>query len=188
VSLDQIGLLAHTARLEAELDDRDEISFPPALNEHGGEQAIEKIMLDEKMALEMRSQSFHSAIDDIERVKRLALIEIHNAEAKHEIIDQHMELLQQAMDVQKGLLAKGQSLALDRLNLAQRIVDYRLMMIDLELTAARSREDVARAERNLADVRRQHRHEILPDLEETQARLADQQDRDAAAGRCAPIN
>ena len=194
-SLEQINLLAHKARLEAELDDRLEMHLPPALTERGGERAIEKIMRDEKMTLEARSQSFHSAVDEIERIKRLALNEINNAEAKHEIIDQHLALLQQAVDIQKGLLAKGQSLAIDRLNLAQRIVDYRLMMTDLELTAARSREEVARAERNLADVRSQRRHEILPDLDETQARLADQQDRDAAtsaaandAGHCAAIN
>jgi hypothetical protein len=194
-SLEQINLLAHKARLEAELDDRDEIRFSPALTERGGERAIERIMRDEKMTLETRSRSFHSAVDEIERSKRVALNEIEFAEAKHEIIDQHIALLQQALDIQKGLLAKGQSLAVDRLNLAQRIVDYRLMMTDLELTAARSREDVARAERNLVDVRSQRRHEILPDLDETQARLADQQDRDAAAsaaandaGHCAAIN
>jgi hypothetical protein len=176
--LEQINLVAHTARLEAELDDRDEIRFPPEIAERGGEWTIERIMRDEKMTLETRSQSFHSAVDEIERSKRMALNEIKYAEAKHEIIDQHIALLQQAVDIQNGLLAKGQSLAVDRLNLAQRIVDYRLMRTDLELMAARSREDVARAEHNLADVRSQRRQQILLDLGETQARLADQQGTD----------
>ncbi len=153
-------------------------------------------MRDEKLALETRTQTFRAQIDELERSKRLALNEIKFAETKHEVLDRHIGVLQKELDTLNALAAKGQALTSDRLNMTQRIVDYQLMRTDIELAAARSNEDVSRVDRNLADARNQHRRDILADLSDTQARLADAMDKELAAlalianeaAHCAPSN
>ncbi len=196
LSPERIGLVAHKARLEAELDERDDIRLPPDVTARAGDRDIDKMLRDERLALETRNQAFRSQIDEFERSKRLALNEIKYAEAKHDVLDRHLVALHSALETLNGLAAKGQALTSDRLNMAQRVVDYELMRADLELAVARSREDFSRTERNVADARAQHRHEILADLNDTQARLADATEKDSAAlaayaeaeARCAPTN
>ncbi len=194
-STERIGFVVRKARLEAELDARDDLRLPPEVKAESAGRAVDKTLRDERLALETRTQTFRAQIDEMERSKRLASNEIKYAETKHEVLERHILALQNALEMLNGLAAKGQAPISERLNMAQRIVDYELTRTDLELAVARSREDISRAERNLADARTQHRHEILADLNDTQSRLADVMDQESAAvaaaeaqARCTPTN
>lgn len=162
------------------MEGQDEISFPKDLLARLADRDIAKTLRDERLTFESRKLAYLGQIDELERTKRLAANEVKYADVKHGVLDVHVARLQSALEVLDGLAAKGQSLAVDRLNLAQRIVDYEMTRADIELAIARSREDIARTERSLDDLRRQRRNEILTDLSETQARLQDLAEKEAA--------
>ena len=191
--MEKIGLVIHKARLEAELNERDDMALPREAAALAGDRAVDKMLRDEHLTLETRTQAFRSQIDEMERSKRLALNEIKYAETKHEVLDRHILALHNALETLSGLAARGQALSSDRLNMAQRVVDYELMRSDLELAVARSHEDVSRAERSITDARAQHRHEILADLNDTLSKLADATEKESAElaaidARCAATN
>ena len=181
MSQDQLGLLAHAARLHSELDGRDGIFFPDELLSRSDEPEVGKIMGDERRTFETRTLTYHSQINELERAKRIASLEIKNASAKGDILDRHILTLRNAQEIIVGLAAKGQALAIDRLNLAQRIADYEMQRADTELASARSAEDVSRAEQGLLDARDQHHQEIISDLSETETHIADLTNKETAS-------
>jgi predicted nucleic acid-binding Zn-ribbon protein len=183
--LAQITVDAHRIALEAELNERDEIIFPAALLGRSEESGVAKALQDENAAFNVRIRTYRAQIGDLGRQLRLVRIDIKYGEEKQHLIERHIASLQNELDVHNDLAKRGQSLAIDRLNLAQRIVDYSLLRTDLDLQLAKSRDDCELIENRLAEISNQHRNELLAELRETQAHLQTFAEQTSAAPKLA---
>jgi len=166
----QITVGAHKIAIEAELDDKDEIIFPPALLGRSAEPWVVKALQDENAEFHSHINKYRSQIGDLDRQLRLVAIDIKYGQEKQRLVEGHIASLQKELD-NNGLATNEPSLAKDRLNLAERIVDYSLMRSDLDLQIAKSRDHSELIENRLAEIRRQHRAELLAELHATEARL-----------------
>lgn len=176
----RIRFLARYARLEAEINGQDAIVFPPELVSRLADPAVAAVVHDEKKAFETTTKAFREQMGAFERDLRVARIELKFAQEKHAALDSYIDSLRDAIDVHDKLAAKGQALAPERLNLQQRILDYRLMRTDVDLLVAKTQEDIDDIERGVASATNQYRATILSEFNELRPVDAKPDDRAAA--------
>jgi hypothetical protein len=155
---------ARYARLKAEAEGLDSIVFPSELLSLSDDQSVGEAVQEEKAAFATRTRAFRARMAEFDRMMRLAKIEIQFGEEKRAALEVHVEALKGALANHDRLAAKGQALAFDRLNLSQRLVDYQVMRADVNLSLAKTREDMATVERSANDLPTQYREQIKADM------------------------
>ncbi len=169
------------ARLQAELSDAKEIEFPEALLSRADDAAVLMVMAAEVDQFEARRDSFQGQVDileqrveqlqdqvrglTIQRQSRLEQLKIFNAE-----VIGLREL------VQKGYYPRTQLLAVER---AMARLEGEVGSDDAEI--ARARNGIGESEIQIINLKQRFREEAIGELRETQANLADLQERIAVA-------
>ena len=177
---ERIRFLAQYARLKAEIDEQPEVAFPPELVSRLSNRAVAKVVDEERTAFETRTKAFRGQMGELERALRLARIELKFAEEKRNAIETHINTLREALDIHDKLAAKGQALTSERLNLAQRILDYGLLRTDVDMLIAKTREDLADFEKGMAGLTRQYRGALLAEFNELRPAQARQDDHETS--------
>jgi hypothetical protein len=160
------AFVARYARLKAEAEGMESITFPAELLSRLGEQGVANALHEERVAFATRKQAFSTRAAELEHAMRLAKIEVKFVEEKRDALSLHVEALRTALANHDHLAAKGQALAIDRLNLSQRLVDYEVMLADVELSLAKMRDEMTTIEGNETDLPRQYREQVNADLTE----------------------
>ena len=113
----RVAFLARYARLKAEAEGLESISFPAELlsrlREHG---RGERPARGARRVRHAQAGVCHAAAE-LEHMMRLATIEVKFVEEKRDALNLHVEALRAALANHDRLAAKGQALAIDRLNL-----------------------------------------------------------------------
>jgi hypothetical protein len=177
---ERIRFLAQYARLKAEIDEQPEVAFPPELVSRLSNRVVGKVVNEERAAFETRTKAYRGQMAELERALRLARIELKFAQEKRDALEAHINTLRDALDIHDKLAAKGQAIAVERLNLAQRILDYGLLRTDADMLMARTRQDIADVEKSMAGLTGQYRGALLAEFNELRPAQARQDDRETA--------
>jgi hypothetical protein len=173
IEAEKIALLAHRARLEAEMAGRQAIALPEELRGRQTTEAVERAFRDETVALQARqaqiSEQIEAVLQSIELLKR----ETEIIQTKDTMMERQVSLLQEQLDTVDALLKRGSATVSQKLALEQTMAQYESNHLDLQLSALRSRQEWLKAQQSVVDVRNQLRTQDLVELSQTQARLAD---------------
>jgi exopolysaccharide production protein ExoF len=178
VGAERDSLLARRARLQAELEDKDTIEFPPEVTKaKDGDQSTR----EEQLIFQARKQRLQAKIDSLTRLKSLLENEVTALQSKGAALDQQISLVRKELDNISSLVSRGLSYTARQLQLEQNVAQLVSTRVDVDLSAVRTRQDISKAERDIVDLGHERRDDILTDLRKTEARLAELAQKAATA-------
>ncbi|WP_353646372.1 polysaccharide biosynthesis/export family protein [Mesorhizobium sp. WSM2239] len=171
LELTHISLLARKARLEAELADSKQISFPAALTQRSTEGSVALLMQQERMIFDARTDGLRTQLRSLSELREFLEKELASLETQLTFHDKQVALIQQELSgvsslVQKGLAAAPRELALER-TLAQIQSDR----LTAQTSLLRARQEISRTDIAIVDLRNRRANEVAETLRETQTQL-----------------
>jgi len=170
---ERISLLAHRARLEAEIAGHEAIAIPEELRGRTTMESVQRAFHDEAVTLQSRNLQMAEQIASVQQSIDLMKRENEVIQAKDAMMQRQVSLLQEQLDNVDALLKRGSATVAQKLNLEQTLAQYESSHLDLQLSGLKSRQEWLKAQQSIADARNQLRMQDLVELSQTQARLAD---------------
>jgi hypothetical protein len=169
---ERVGLLAHRARLEAELQGRQNIVIPEALRGQETSDQVQRAFRDEAVAMQSRQAQIAEQIDQVQQGIELMKKEGEIIQAKDAMMQRQVSLLQEQLDNVDGLLKRGAATVNQKLALEQNLATFESSHLDLQLAGLKSRQEWLKAQQSIADVGNQVRSQDLIELSQTETRLS----------------
>jgi exopolysaccharide production protein ExoF len=184
-----VGQLVHMARLEAEIQGRDEIVLPEQLRGQEGAAAVANALHEEQVAFVAHKETLASQLATLSRDKSLVEREIEYTQKKEDAIEHQEALLVSELNnidvlpiVKRGLAVSSQKLALE-----QNISQVHANRLDTEFLILKAQREGSKLDRTITDLRNQMRTEALMEYSKSKTALAalTQQARAVAAANAA---
>ncbi len=172
---------ARIARLEAERDDRKHLQIPPALSALAHDAELQVVFSGEQRFMAARASARAGLQAQFEKRKVQLQAEMKGALAQLDTRTREFALVSRELEGVRGLQARGMA-ALTRVNALERDVSaIEAQRAALTSQAAQAESRIAETELQIGQITEDHRAEVLRDLREAQARLAELVQRAAAA-------
>jgi protein involved in polysaccharide export with SLBB domain len=166
--------IARRARLQAELERAQSISFPPEITRRESEPAIAKILASERLLFEARKEGLQSQTDSLRSFQKNLNTEIESLNAKLALKDRQLELLRKEVQTVTSLVQKGLAIESRQFALERATADAEGNRLDTTTAILRARQEFSRTEVTILELHNRRRTEIIDDLRATQAKLEEQ--------------
>ena len=158
-------ILSRRARLIAERDDADTLSFDPELLDVAKTSPDVKALIDGQARLfEARRESLDKQVEQLNERKQQIRLQIRGVEAQLESSRQQVELITKELVDQQGLLAKGLAQASRVLSLEREAARLKGSIGELESAAARGGAQIVETDIQILQLRNQRREEAISTL------------------------
>ncbi|MBR9862051.1 MAG: HlyD family type I secretion periplasmic adaptor subunit [Rhodobacteraceae bacterium] len=158
-------ILSRRARLIAERDDADTLSFDPELLDVAKTSPDVKALIDGQSRLfEARRESLDKQVEQLNERKQQIKLQIRGVEAQLESSRQQVELITKELVDQQGLLAKGLAQASRVLSLEREAARLKGSIGELESAAARGGAQIVETDIQILQLRNQRREEAISTL------------------------
>lgn len=166
--IDLPRLQARRARLQAELNDKPEITFPPELlaTPQGG---AKEIMNEEESIFVARAEAFKRQLDSLGELRILLTNETKVLAEKIASMDRQIKIAQDELNdvsalAQKGTVTRSRESDMERL-----LAGLQSDRLDLALASMRASQKISETEREATTLKGQRSTEITKDLQSVQA-------------------
>ena len=168
-----IQLIAHRARLEAELGEAEQINLPQEFRGHENNELVTRAMDEEQRAFETRKQQVASELNSAQENIAALKDERNIAEAKKTIVERQAAMLHNQLDSVDDLLRRGLSTNAQKLAIEQNLAQYESARLDMQLLALKSQQEWMKTEQHVVDLRNQVKMADWVEFNQTQQKLAE---------------
>ncbi|HEY7646448.1 MAG TPA: polysaccharide biosynthesis/export family protein [Hyphomicrobiales bacterium] len=167
------ALIAKNARLEAELADKEQITFPPALTDQKDQSPAARLMDQEKLIFDSRRQAFGTQMSALRQLRSYLDEEVKSLKSQIEVHKTQQKLVAEELDKVRGLASKGLTTGTRQLELERIAAQLEGDGLRLEGSLIRTRQDISRTDISIIELDNRRKGEITVDLRETK-RMLDQ--------------
>ena len=169
---ERISLQARQARLSAELQQAQSITFPQELASQSANPAIARIMREETLLFAARQEEVQSQVAALQQTKALVSSEVQELKAKSVALQRQLDLARKELESISSLVSKGLAVSSRQLALDQTAAQFESNRLDVNLQILRAQQDEEKADRDILDLRNKRRNDVLTTLGLTRERLA----------------
>lgn len=173
----RLALLLRRDRLMAEAQMASAIAFSDEVTKHPDGRAATQGMREERMLFASRVTAAQSQLNHLQQSKSLLEDELKTLATKSVTQKKQYDLVRRELDNINSLLGKGLTVSPRQLAVEQNLAQLESQALDLILATARTKQEIARTDRNIADLRNQRETDINKELRETQITLKQTADR-----------
>lgn len=166
----RLALIARQTRLDAEIKDTP-LTFPPELESRSKDPEIARIMREERLALDTRRASLSAQINNLKQTKDFLTEQISSLTTKDSTTAEQLDIMKAELARVTGLVNRGLSAMPRQVETSQTIATLESNRLDTQIAVIRARQDIARADRDILDVKDQRRNTALQELAETRIKL-----------------
>jgi protein involved in polysaccharide export with SLBB domain len=167
-------LMARQARLNAELQERNDILFPPELT-HDTSKTVVQMLADERTAFTTAREAFLRKLDNYAQVSKIYEQEIVSLMAQIQTEKAQQESVQKELEQVREMATKGLGLAPRQLTLERTVLQLAEVQQSLETLVLRARQNIAATEQLGNDAKAERRTKINIDIQSTHAELEEDQ-------------
>ncbi|HEY8572916.1 HlyD family type I secretion periplasmic adaptor subunit [Phenylobacterium sp.] len=171
------ALRAQEARLVAERDGLERIAFPQELLARSGDPDIAKILKGQQMQFRARGADLGGQMAVLEQKTAQLRAQVSAYEAQLQASDRQMRLVEEELETTKGLLEKGLTTKPRYLALERALAQLQGQRGDQAAQIARTREAIAEAQLQRANLGRSETKDVTAELRDVQNRLMEIGDR-----------
>lgn len=165
------GLLARTARLEAELTAKTEIAFPPSLTDQKDQPHIARLMEQEKQIFDARNVAYSTQLDATKQLKTFLEEEVVSLKSQRDVHNTQQKLVKEELDKVRGLATRGLTTGTRQLELERLAAQLEGDGLRLDGSAIKTRQDISRTEIAILELENKRKADITVDLRETKRLL-----------------
>lgn len=165
IELDLRRRLARRARLEAELEEKNKIVFPPEAGGAAPSGALAQIQREEEAIFKARTEAYARQLQSLQELAELFVEEIKTLDEKMVAQDRQIEITEAELNdvsklVNSGTVVKSRETSLERI-----LADLQSDKLDLVVASMRAKQRLSETERDVESLKGQHRTEIVHDLQ-----------------------
>lgn len=172
LAADRFALVVRQARLAAEVANAPAITYPDDVLARTADPDVSGAMREETLLFEARRSALKSQIDTIQQAKTLLTQELTSLAAKDATLTHQVELTRKELSQVSDLVAKGLAAVPRQLAAEQSNASYESSRLDVQLATLRAQQDLAKADRDILELRAKRRDDALTEAAEVRAKLA----------------
>lgn len=165
------------ARLNAEMEEADAIALPPEIEERKEDSDIARLIREESILFETRRDTLQEQITTLESLITLYENEIVSLEAQLDTERRQSELLDLELDSVRSLVERGLAPSPRQLALERNAAEIEREQRELETYILRAHQNISQSRQNIVSLRSERRNEIVTELQQTQAMIAEAGER-----------
>jgi protein involved in polysaccharide export with SLBB domain len=171
LELNHISLLARKARLEAELADSKQISFPAALTERSAQGSVALLMQQERLIFDARTDGLRTQLRALSELREFLEKEFASLKTQLTFHDKQIELVTKELSGVSSLVQKGLAVAPRELSLERTLAQIQSERLAAETSLLRARQEISRTDISILELRNRRANEVAETLRETQTQL-----------------
>jgi polysaccharide export outer membrane protein/exopolysaccharide production protein ExoF len=167
-------LLAHKARLDAELASADRIAFPSQLQSVSNPEAIEltaSLMTKEQSIFDLRRKADETQLAALDQLEAFLEKEVETFAKRIAVKQKQIDLMKAELSGIKSLNARGLATQPRLLGLQRNLAELEGEMLRMESDRTRAQQDVSRAKISKIEYQNKRANELTVELQTTEARL-----------------
>ena len=172
LEIERFSLLARQARLDAVTQNQSTITFPPELTTRAGDATIDRMMREEQDLFDTRERSLSTEIDALNQAKLLATNQIEALDSKAVSLAKQIDLATKDVGTVTKLISQGLTVSSRELGANQNLAQLQSQNLDVALANLKARQDIAKADGDIADASNRYRVQALTEATEVRDRLA----------------
>jgi len=172
IGLERLTLLARRARLEAEINGAEKISFPEDLTGLGDDVVAMQSMTQERFIFESRQRAIQTQIQALDDLNNFLEAELVALEKQLGFLDTQIASIEKELANVTSLVARGIAPAPRQMELERALAGMRSQRLTAETSLLRARQEISRSELQKVQLRTSHANEVATSLRETEASLA----------------
>nr|WP_235911939.1 polysaccharide biosynthesis/export family protein [Mesorhizobium xinjiangense] len=173
LALSRVSLMARKARLEAELEGAESITFPPELISRQDDRTVAIMMEQERSVFDARRQGLSTQSRALEELKDFLEKEIESLKRQVSFHDRQVEIMQKELSGVSSLVEKGYAGANREMSLERALVETQSGRLSAETALLRARQDLSRTDISILELHNNHANEVTVQLRETETQLND---------------
>jgi protein involved in polysaccharide export with SLBB domain len=170
-SLETHNLLAHLARLEAELSNATEIQWPAELKEHMADEQVSGAVKQEQLVFDTRRDSFQTQISALDQLKSFLEKEVVSLEKQLKVHEIEVDSVKTEYEMVEKLYKKGLTAVPRKLALQRNVAQADGERLRLQSSLMRARQEISKAKIAMVDLQARRSSEISSDMQKVHARL-----------------
>jgi exopolysaccharide production protein ExoF len=164
-------LLARRARLQAEIDNSGAIAFPPELLRSQTDPNAGQLLRREQALFASHRDALTAQVTASNALKSILNDEITSLQQKMRNVDQELALLKQELSKTTSMVQQGLAIAPREYTLRETELETEGRRMDLDTAVLRAKEDIAKADQVIVELRNKTRSEIQADLADADQKL-----------------
>lgn len=177
LALNQISLLARKARLQAELADRDEITFQLELAEQNTDPIVAVAMEQERAVFTARREGQRTQLLALKELLSFLEKEIASLETQLSFHDQQIELVTEELSNVSSLVQQGLAAAPREMSIERSLIQLRSEKLSAETALLRARQEMSRTNISILELGNRYANEVAIELRATETQLNEITDR-----------
>jgi exopolysaccharide production protein ExoF len=167
-----LAQLGRQARLQAEVADSEDISFPSELLSRKNNSAVAEIMTHETSLFLSRRKTLQSKLESFSRTISLLEQEIDVLQSKKVTVERQFALATQERNNINKLIEQKLAVSSRQLALEQVVAQYESTRLDLGLAIVRAHQEISKAQRDASDAVNIRNNDVLTELGKIDEQLA----------------
>ena len=172
LAADRLALTVRQARLDTEIADAEVIALPADVKARAADPDVARAVEEEQLLFDARRNALKSQIDSIKQAKALLSSELTSLAAKDATLGRQLDLTRKELSQISDLVSKGMAVVPRQLAAEQSAASFESSRLDVQLATLRAQQDLAKADRDMLDLRAKRRDEALTEATEVRAKLA----------------
>ena len=171
LSAERMALQGRQARLDAEITNANDITFPDEILTHKTSPQVVRMIREEGLLFTNDRNNLAMQIDNLSKTREILQNEITALAAKDVSLAHQLDLIKKELDTVSSLVTKGLTILPRQLALEETISQSESNRLDIQLAQLRAKQDVSRIDRDIIDLKDKRRAVALIDSRDTQAKL-----------------
>ncbi|MGU3496017.1 polysaccharide biosynthesis/export family protein [Xanthobacteraceae bacterium A53D] len=168
---ERIAMLARRARLQAELENRPDITFPDDMGRRSDERSITLLMQQERLIFKARNEAFKAQTETLAELRVFLEKEAGSLKAQLGTQDIQLDLVNKELQGVTTLVEKGFAIAPRQLALERGIAQIQGDRLRLETELLRVRQEAVKTDMAIIELRNKRANELSVELRDVQGRL-----------------
>lgn len=170
-AVQSLQLTARKARLEAELNNADQVTFPDQLLQRKSDPTVALVMDQERSIFQQRRQALNTQVTALTGLRDFLEKELSSLETQLTFHDKQVELIQKELSGVSTLVTKGFAAAPRELGLERDLASIQSGRLEAETSLLRARQEISRTDLSILELKNTRSNEVAISLRETQASL-----------------
>ena len=170
LNAEHITLEAKSARLFAEINNIDVLTYPPKWVSSDDPRII-KAIKEELLLFNAHKNSLKAQITAIDQSKLLIKQELASLELKSKTLDRQIDISQRELGQINDLVARGLAITPRKLAAEQTQASYESSKLDVQLSSSRAQQALSRSDRDIIELQARARKDALDESADIRAKL-----------------
>ncbi|GGH13246.1 sugar ABC transporter substrate-binding protein [Alsobacter metallidurans] len=177
---ERLQLMARRARLQAEIEDRDRVTFPTELTSRDSA-AVQSLIKQEQALFDFRRKAVQAKLENLTQARAALEEEIATLRAKDASNEKQLVLARRELTNVTSLADKGLTVSARQLAMEQTVAQLETARLDVGVSRMRIEQERSKLGRDVLDLTNLRRTDALTELRTTEARIAELTERSITA-------